>query len=109
MHKGDHSHQSPSQHPKVLLKMITDTNRFLDIHNYVQKEKEEKKREIERKVERSYQVRCCVHLSYYLLRTMLREVEGASVTPSNLMIQAYNSNAVKALRSLSYTLACILE
>ena len=50
MHKGDHSHQSVSQHPKVLLKMITNTNTFLDIHNYVQKEKEEKKRERERKV-----------------------------------------------------------
>jgi len=33
--------------------------------------KEEKKIEKERKVERSYQVRCCVHLSYYLLRMML--------------------------------------
>jgi len=84
--------------------MITNTNTFLDIHNYVQKEKEEKKRERERKVKRSYQV-----LSYYLLRTMLREVERASFTPSNLKIQAYNSKVVKALRSLSYTPACILE
>ena len=39
MHKGDHSHQSASQYPKFLLKMITNTNTFLDIHNYVQKEK----------------------------------------------------------------------
>jgi len=39
MHKGDHSRQSASQHPKVLLKMITNTNTFLDIHNYAQKEK----------------------------------------------------------------------
>ena len=154
MYKGDHSHQSASQYPKVLLKMITNTNTFLDIHNYVQKENEEKKRdttttppsmipltqslgrsecrqpypckyhysqrgrfqkteekkrERERKMKRSYQVRCCVHLSYYLLRTMLREVEEASAAPSNLKIQAYSSDAVKALRSLSYTPACILE
>ena len=54
MHKGDHSQQSASQHPKVLLKMITNTNTFLDIHNHVQKEMEEKKRERETKVERSY-------------------------------------------------------
>ena len=58
MRKGDHSHQLASQHPKVLLKMITDTNTFPNIHNYVQKRNEEKKKEKERKVERSYQVRC---------------------------------------------------
>jgi len=48
MHKGDHSNQSASQHPKVLLKMITTTNTFLNIYNYVQKEKgrkQNKKRE----------------------------------------------------------------
>ena len=74
------------------------------------KEKEETKREKKgRKVERSYQVRCCVHLNYYLLRTMLREVEGASATSSNLKIQAYNSDVVKALRSISYTPTCFLE
>ena len=50
------------------------------------KKKEEKKIEKERKVELSYQVRCRVHLSYYLLRMVLREVEGASATPSHLMI-----------------------
>jgi len=79
MHKGDHSHQSASQHPKLLLKMITNINTFLDIRNYVQREKEEKKRERERKVEQLY-------LSYYLLITMLRKVEGVSATPSNLKI-----------------------
>ena len=109
MHKGDHSHQLASQHAKVLLKMITITNTFLDIHNYIQKEKEEKKKERERKVERSYQVRCCVHLISYLLRTMLRGVEGISATPSNLKIQPYRLDAVKALGSLSNTPACMLE
>jgi len=54
------------------------------------KKKEEKKIERARKVERSYQVRCCVHLSYYLLKMVLREVEGASATPSKLKIQATN-------------------
>jgi len=39
MHKGDHSHQSASQHPKFLVKMITNTNTFLDIRNYLQQEK----------------------------------------------------------------------
>jgi len=53
MHKGDRSHQSASQYPKVLLKMITNTNTFLDIHNYVQegngrKEKKEKKKKREK-------------------------------------------------------------
>jgi len=43
MHKGDHSHQSASQHPKVLLKMITNTNVFLNIHNYVQKKRKKRK------------------------------------------------------------------
>jgi len=50
-----------------------------------------------------------VHISDYLLRTMLREVEGASTTPSNLKIQAYNLDAVKALKRLSYTPTYILE
>jgi len=59
--------------------MITNINTFLDIRNYVQREKEEKKRERERKVEQLY-------LSYYLLITMLRKVEGVSATPSNLKI-----------------------
>ena len=58
------------------------------------KKKEEKKIKKERKVERSYQVRCRVHLSYYLLKTMLREVEGASATPSKSEIEAYSSDAV---------------
>jgi len=67
----------------------------------------EKRRKEKRKVNRSYQVRCCVHLSYYLLRIRLREVEGASATPSSPKIQAYHSDAVKARMSLSYTPACI--
>ena len=59
MHKGDHSHQLASQHSKALLKMTTDTNTFLDIHNYVQKRKrKEKKREKKgERLERSHQVR----------------------------------------------------
>jgi len=65
------------------------------------KEKEEKKIKKERKVKRSYQVRCCVHLSYYSLKMVMREVEGASATPSHLMTQVTYSNVVKARRSLS--------
>jgi len=53
--------------------------------NRKEKEGKEKKR-----VERSYQARCWVHRSYYLLRMVLWEVEGASVTPSKLKIQATN-------------------
>ena len=65
------------------------------------KKEEENNVEKERKVERSFQVRCCVHLSYYLLKMVLREVEGASATPSHLMTQGTYSDAVKARKSLS--------
>jgi len=50
-----------------------------------------------------------VHLSYYLLRIRLREVEGASATPSSPKIQAYHSDAIEARRSLSYTPTYIRE
>ena len=40
-----------------------------------------------------------MHLNYHVLKMVLWEVEGASATPSNLKIQAYSSDAVKALRS----------
>jgi len=80
--------------------VITHANTILDIHNYVQKEKEKKRKGKER-VERSYQVRYWVHLSYYLLRMVLREGEGASTTPSKLKIQGSDSDAVKAHKSLS--------
>jgi len=50
------------------------------------KKRNEKRRKGKERVERSYQIRCWMHLSYYLLRMVLREVEGASATPSHLMI-----------------------
>jgi len=50
------------------------------------KKRKEKKGREKQRVKRSYQVRCWVHLSYYLLRMVLREVEGASATPSKLKI-----------------------
>jgi len=75
------------QIPNFTSKVITHTKTTRDSHNYVQKEKERRRKEKKKKgVERSYQVRCWVHLSYYLLRIMLREVEGASATPSHLNI-----------------------
>jgi len=49
------------------------------------KKRKEQKRE-KRGVERSYQVRYWVYLSYYLLKMVPQEVEGASVTPSHLDI-----------------------
>jgi len=60
-----------------------------------EKKRKEKKEKEKKKVERSYQVRCYMHLSYYLLRMALREVEGASATPSKLKIQAINQRLSK--------------
>ena len=94
---------SAQQIPNLSLKVITHTNTVLNFHNYVQNKEEKNKIQRERKVERLYQVRSFVHLSYYLLRMVLREVEGASATPSKLKIQGSYSDAVKARRSLSNT------
>jgi len=40
-----------------------------------------------------------MHLSYYLLKMVLRDVEGASATPSKLKIQATNLDSVKTHRT----------
>jgi len=63
------------------------------------KKEEEHKIEKEREVERSYQVRRWVHLSYYLFKTLLREVEGTSATPSKLKSQATNQMLSKLARA----------
>jgi len=51
------------------------------------KKRKEKRGREKKRVQQSYQVRCWVHLSYYLFWMVLWEVEGASATPSKLKTQ----------------------
>jgi len=69
--KCDHPHKYNPRYPQLCTK---------------RKRKEKKGKGKERKVERSYQVRGWVHLNYYLLRTVMQEVEGASAISSHLNI-----------------------
>ena len=89
-------------HQQLCIHKTNYNNKYIKITGK-QEKKYKTKIKKKKKREQIYHVRCCVHLNYHLLKTMLSEVGEASTTLPYFKTQAIYLDVVKAQRSLSNT------